>query len=88
MLGYDFHRQKPLLNYIVDFYCPALQLVIEIDGITHDEKIEKDVIRQTEIEKHGVTLLRFWDKEVRTNIEGVLIKIQEWIQQQSQSVPS
>ncbi len=88
MLGYDFHRQKPLLNYIVDFYCPALQLVIEIDGITHDEKIEKDVIRQRDIEKYGVSFLRFWDKDVRTNIEGVIMKIQEWIEQYRQSVPS
>ena len=36
MLGFDFHRQKPLLDYIADFYCPELNLVIEIDGYSHD----------------------------------------------------
>lgn len=36
MLGYDFHRQKLLLNYITDFYCPELNLVIEIDGYSHE----------------------------------------------------
>ena len=42
MYGYDFHRQKPLLNYIVDFYCYKLNLVIEIDGLyhNHEERIK------------------------------------------------
>ena len=44
MLGYDFHRQKPLDNYIVDFFCHELMLVIELDGYTHqfEDVIEKD----------------------------------------------
>jgi very-short-patch-repair endonuclease len=41
VLGYDFHRQKPLGEYIVDFYCPKLKLVIEIDGDSHDGNVER-----------------------------------------------
>ncbi len=44
--GYQFMRQKPINNYIVDFYCSKLKLVIEIDGISHNDKSEKDRKRQ------------------------------------------
>ena len=56
MLGYDFDRQKPIGNYIVDFYCKDLLLAVEVDGISHyDEKvILKDKIRQDELEILGV----------------------------------
>jgi len=46
VLGYDFHRQKPIDEYVVDFYCPELKLVIEIDGDSHDGKEKEDFIRQ------------------------------------------
>ena len=42
LLGYDFHRQKPIDEYVVDFYCPKLKLVIEIDGDSHEGKEEAD----------------------------------------------
>jgi very-short-patch-repair endonuclease len=50
LLGYDFHRQKPILDYVVDFYCPKLKLVIEIDGDSHEGKENSDRIRQEKIE--------------------------------------
>jgi very-short-patch-repair endonuclease len=61
MLGYDFDRQKPIGNYIVDFYCKDLMLALEVDSITHrDEKtILKDRARQEELEMLGVNFLRF-----------------------------
>lgn len=62
--GYDFHRQKPILNYIVDFYCSELLLAIEIDGESHYGNEEADKIRQNEIEKLGINFLRFDDSEV------------------------
>jgi very-short-patch-repair endonuclease len=49
--GYKFNRQKPLDNYIVDFYCKKLNLVIEIDGETHIDKEKDDLIRQDKLEK-------------------------------------
>lgn len=63
--GYRFNRQKPIGQYIVDFYCSKLKLVIEIDGISHDGNLEHDKTRQYEIEKYRVTFLRFLDDDVK-----------------------
>ena len=81
MLGYDFHRQKPILNYIVDFFCHELALAIEIDGISHDSELAiiKDQQRQTDIESLNINFLRFSDEDVKKNLEGVLITIHSWI---------
>ena len=54
MKGYDFHRQKPLLSFIVDFFCYELMLVIEIDGDSHDNKYEEDKLRQKQLEGIGI----------------------------------
>ncbi len=67
-LGYDFHRQKPIDNYIVDFYCSDLLLVVEIDGDSHLLKWKNDVERQQDLEKMGVEFLRFDDLEVKADI--------------------
>lgn len=85
MLGYDFHRQKPIDDYVVDFYCPRLELVIEIDGVTHDEKEEEDRIRQKRLESFDLHVLRFRDEEVKQNLDGVLIAIREWIESKTQN---
>ena len=83
--GFDFHRQKPIDEFIIDFYCSELLLAIEIDGTTHDYKISKDKIRQQRLESLGVNFLRFQESEVRENIEGVLIAIEEWIEEHTPS---
>lgn len=70
--GFDFHRQKPIDEYIVDFYCSKLKLVIEIDGSSHDGKLEKDAERQRRLEGLGLTVLQFLDFEVKANLDGVL----------------
>ncbi len=44
MMGYQFYRQRPIGNYIVDFFCPKLNLVIEIDGESHLDKNERDKV--------------------------------------------
>ena len=79
MLGYDFHRQKSIDEYVVDFFCPRLLLVIEIDGASHEGKHGEDSRRQKKIERYGVSFLRFSDNEVRQNLNGVLECIHEWI---------
>lgn len=81
--GYDFHRQKPLLNFIADFYCYELRLVIELDGYTHqfEETIIKDKIKERELNKIGLNVLRFEDEEVMNDIENVLRTIENYIQQ-------
>lgn len=82
LLGYDFDRQRPIGNYIVDFFCKDLQLAIEVDGITHlDEKvIEKDEIRQEELESMGICFLRFDALLVVDKVEVVVREIREWIE--------
>ncbi|MDP1675865.1 MAG: endonuclease domain-containing protein [Bacteroidota bacterium] len=81
MLGFDFHRQKPLDQFIVDFYCNELSLAIEIDGSSHttEEAIEKDKARQERLEAFGVTFLRFTEMEVRNSMRTVLTIIEDWI---------
>ena len=76
--GLDFHRQKPIDEFIVDFYCSKLKLVIEIDGVSHDTKLEQDAARQARLEALGLTVLRFLDSEVKTNLEGVLKALELW----------
>ncbi|MBI4429512.1 MAG: endonuclease domain-containing protein, partial [Ignavibacteriales bacterium] len=79
MMGFDFHRQRPIDQYIVDFFCPRLLLVVEIDGDSHEWKLEKDSVRQGEIEDYGVHFLRFPDHEVKKELDGVLEVIRDWI---------
>ena len=81
LMGYDFDRQRPIGNYIVDFYCKDLQLALEVDGITHlDEKvIRKDEIRQSELNEMGVSFLRFDALLVLNKVEAVVREMREWI---------
>ena len=87
MKGYKFNRQKPLLNYIVDFYCKKLNLVIEIDGDSHNTKYKADKIRQNELEKYGLKFLRFDDLEVKKDINNVLRTIEVWIENYEKNNP-
>ena len=81
LMGYDFDRQRPIGNYIVDFFCKDLQLTIEVDGITHlDEKvIEKDKVRQEDLEELGVSFLRFDALLVVNKVEAAVREIRDWI---------
>ncbi|RMA65811.1 endonuclease domain-containing protein [Ulvibacter antarcticus] len=78
-LRVEFHRQVPILDYIVDFYCHEIGLVIEIDGSVHDSQVLEDGKRQGRIEEYGVRLLRFSNKEIFTNLPGVLKTIKEYV---------
>ena len=73
--GYQFMRQKPIMNYIVDFYSSKLKLVVEIDGDSHVGKEEKDEFRQSKIETLGIKFLRFSDLEVKKNMNGVILEL-------------
>ena len=70
--GHEFHRQVPIDEYIVDFYCHELNLAIEIDGNTHDYNFEMDDIRQKNLEKMGITFIRFNDRDVKSSMTDVL----------------
>ncbi len=71
--GYAFRRQRPVLQYIADFLCKELMLIIEIDGITHDNKeaVINDKQRENNLIQAGFKIIRFTDREVLTNIAGV-----------------
>jgi len=71
-LGYEFHRQVPIDEFIVDFYCHELKLAIEIDGNIHDYNFENDEKRQRILEEHGIYFLRFNDDDVKRNLNDVL----------------
>ena len=77
--GVQFHRQVPLLEYIVDFYCHELMLVIEVDGDSHDFKDENDAKRQQDLEAQGITFLRFSDTDVKKNMFSVLGVVEETV---------
>lgn len=78
--GYDFHRQRSIGKYIVDFYCTELNLAIEIDGDSHAFKEKKDKMRQEELEKEGIRFIRIYDKDVKKNLNGVIKFIIDWIE--------
>ncbi|WP_222619589.1 MULTISPECIES: endonuclease domain-containing protein [Pontibacter] len=74
--GFTFLRQRPIGNYIADFFCKELKLVIEVDGYTHNFKTEEDIKRDKEIAELGFTTLRFSDTEVMKdlpNVERVIV---------------
>ncbi len=66
-----FSRQKPIADFIVDFYCSALRLAIEIDGDTHVEAVEYDVARTAALNARGITVVRYANDEVLKNLSGV-----------------
>ena len=77
--GFKFRRQHPIGNYIVDLFCFKAKLVIEIDGSVHnkDEIKENDINRQKELESLGYTVIRFTNIEIHKQVETVLNKISE-----------
>ena len=81
MNGYDFHRQKPIDEYIVDFFCNKLQLAIECDGYSHEilEVFEKDVRKTRRLNGLGIVVLRFSDYQIMNDIDNVIRAIEDFI---------
>ena len=82
--GYDFDRQKPIDNYIVDFYCKDLMLAIEVDGESHYGNREKDKRKDKRLNKLGVTVLRFDDLDIVYKLDNVIEKIEKWIDENAE----
>jgi very-short-patch-repair endonuclease len=74
--GLKFRRQMPLGPFIADFYCPSAQVVVEVDGVSHIDS-QTDERRDAWMSERGTRALRFSDKDVLTNFEGVLSAIQQ-----------
>jgi very-short-patch-repair endonuclease len=70
--GWKFRRQVPLGRYVVDFLCEEARVIVEVDGGQHAERIEHDAARTQWLEAQGYAVLRYWNNDVLTNIEGVL----------------
>lgn len=88
--GFKFNRQKPLNNFIVDFYCKKLNLVIEIDGENHfdDQAPIRDQRRQNVLEQMGLSFLRINDLDVKLNMVIVLGEIHHFIEEWRKNPPA
>ncbi|MDI3560914.1 endonuclease domain-containing protein [Bradyrhizobium sp. Arg816] len=75
--GSHFRRQAPIGPYIVDFFCPAKHLIIELDGGHHneDETAARDSTRQSWLENEGYRVIRFWNSEINSDLTAVLERI-------------
>lgn len=80
--GVRFIRQKPIGNYIVDFYCKELRLAIELDGLSHqyEETMKKDEEKEAYLNEMGIEVLRFEDKEVLGDIDNVMAVLLDYIE--------
>jgi len=81
-LGLKFRRQHPRPGCIADFYCAEKGLVVEVDGGVHrdGERAERDRVRDEELERNGVTTLRFRNDEVEGSLEAVLQRLAKWVE--------
>ena len=76
LLGFKFVRQQPVGPYIADFACREADLIVELDGGQHAES-ERDAVRTAELIHHGYQVMRFWNNDVLTNLEGTLQTLAE-----------
>lgn len=76
-----FRRQYPLGKYIIDFVCLEKKLIIELDGWQHKEENQEryDNIRTEFLESCGFKVLRFWNNDINNNLNGVFLKIEEYL---------
>ena len=82
-LGLEFHRQVPILNFIVDFYCHEIGLVIEVDGNIHEHNFLEDAERQGKMEAQGLHFLRFTNNDILSDTESVINIIKSYIRENS-----
>ena len=79
--GYKFRRQQPVLNYIADFYCHELKLIIEVDGDSHSspERTEYDRNREKILSLNGYKIFHLSNKEIETNLNASIHKLKSYI---------
>lgn len=82
LMGYQFLRQKPIGQFIADFYCPKLRLVIEVDGFSHllDRNQKRDKLKDRYLQSIGLTVLRIQDNDVKFHMSSVIERLTNWIQ--------
>lgn len=77
--GFKFRAQHPVGHFIVDFYCPACSLMIEIDGSVHHMQADYDTARTQQLESYGYKVLRFTNDEVINDLADILKTIRQII---------
>jgi very-short-patch-repair endonuclease len=77
--AYKFTRQKPIANFIADFYCAELHLIIEIDGDSHAESVTYDAVRTKALNSLGVTVVRYTNDDILNNLQGVYVDLMQRI---------
>jgi len=88
-LGIKFRRQHSVDAYVVDFYAPGVRLAVEIDGDSHFPPTARmyDQERTSHLERFGIAILRFTNRDVRTNLEAVLLSIAEAVKRRRETTP-
>jgi len=86
-LGAKFRRQHATTCYILDFYCPAMKLAVEVDGPIHERQKAKDIMRDANLSRDGIVVLRFQNSEIFTGLEDVLECIREHLDAEEEDVP-
>jgi very-short-patch-repair endonuclease len=86
---HPFNRQKPLGKYIVDFYCHEYRLVVEIDGDTHGQKDTQitEQKRTAFLESQGLRVIRFTNREVVRNIDGIMESLEKLLNEIKEEAP-
>ena len=77
LLGLDFDRQRIIGNFIVDFYCPEKRTIIEVDGSSHNDKVEYDKARDELLTAQELNIIHINAKDVLNNMDGVLEYLKE-----------
>ena len=79
--GVDFHRQKPIGSYILDFFCPSVHLGIELDGYTHkcNEVARRDARKERQMMSYRIKIIRFWNDDVYYDLDNVLRVIEQTV---------
>ena len=80
MKGLQFNRQFPIENYIADFICRKIKLIIEIDGYSHQFKYTEDAIRDERLKELGYSVLRFTEYQVKNDLQNVIRSIENFIE--------
>ena len=86
MRGYRFLRQKPIGNYIVDFCCVKLKLIIEIDGESHEDQVKYDRKKESYLTKSGFSVIHYSNYDVMSNLEGVYFDLEKRIQKREKEI--
>jgi very-short-patch-repair endonuclease len=87
ILGLQFRRQQPIEGFIADFYCNAARYIVEIDGNVHEEPTRKkiDVLRRKVFESRGLSEIRFTNKEIMDDIDGVIKRLEDILKEKLRS---